>query len=155
MWFFLQWKVNPEKTSARERAEILWPLHQGGPGSPEWWCLQQGGTKFPSETLQRLLQQFQQEISTILHGLVYSTKFIWEIKNSTDFLSLCFPFSSSFYSAKHEPQYHFLSHERAWAGFQQLFRGKVDQYSKVKAIKITVQTGKILHDGFWSPVFQH
>ncbi|KAM6200412.1 uncharacterized protein WM294_005891 isoform 1-T1 [Sarcoramphus papa] len=49
------WKMNPEKNSAREGAEILRPpvLHQGGAGSWERWCLQQRVTNVISENLER------------------------------------------------------------------------------------------------------
>lgn len=50
--------------------------------------------------------------------------------------------SHPFFSAKHEPQPLFVPHDRVGAGFQQLFWNKADQHSKVKAIKITEQTGK-------------
>lgn len=94
-----------------------------------------------------LLQQFQQELPARLYGLVYATKFICKIKNRTDLLLLCFSFSYSFFSAKHEPQPPFPSDGRVGAGFQHLFRSKADQHSKVKAIKITVETGKNI--GWW------
>lgn len=127
-WLLLQWKMSSERNSTRQGEEMLWPpvLHQGVQGhQSEGVCSREWGT-----SSQETLRDFAAISAGIACQVVWFSSCSPVHINNTDLLSLCFPFSSSFFPCKYKPPSPFVSPERAGAPFQQLFRCEAVQHSK-------------------------